>query len=562
MIKTGKVDDNKQLFFTLSMGYVLTTLIIAYFHFFPTLGNPVFSDILIVLGLLLLLSCLIYASVKAKSSRDVILVLLGIMLLSILARSVPNLRLAYPPQADAYYYAISTLNIIDYGTLQPVLADWYGGVGAHLHWPMMHLFTAGAVKITGIDSMWFFRFQEPLLGGLFALIAFALAREATKNNAIALLSALFASASDVAIYYQSEYHPQGFAVILFVFFLYIYLKSRTTGRLSYSVLAIVVLAGLLLSHHFSSLFLALLSISFIGFNHLISVLPRRIGRITQVAIEVRADYSLWIIIAVAGLAYHFMAYTGVVQSFFGRITGTQLEPSGELLAIGAAVPLLTTLLNLTKYGIFLLATFSFIRVIRNPRPHEFRLLVLLVCVLFAGFTATFILWGPVDRMILFYAPLVSIFAATTVHKLLTLSRVSLRRTQMIKVTTVLMVGILLVAGFFNGFSARQLYFKSSQVQNYVLPNIVEYKVAGEWTGIHISSDSRIGAGYYSRTFPFFFGKRSFNKVIFPVYSPTASVDYFISEPSVTSGEMPEYDRELSVIYDNGEVEIYKTEIVE
>ncbi len=127
------MDGNGRLVFTLSLGYILTGLIIAYFYFFPTLINPLFSDILIVLGVLLLISCLIYVSIKAKSSRDVALILLGIVLLSILARLIPHLRLAYPPLADPYYHAISALNVIDYGTLKPILGDWYSGVYAHLH---------------------------------------------------------------------------------------------------------------------------------------------------------------------------------------------------------------------------------------------------------------------------------------------------------------------------------------------------------------------------------------------------------------------------------------------
>ena len=133
---------------------------------------------------------------------------------SILARSVPHLRLAYPPFGDPYYYAITALNIIDYGIFEPILGDWYSGIYAHLRWPAMQLFTAGAVKVTGIDTMWLFRFQEPLLGGIFALSVFALAREVTRSNSVALLAALIASLSDVVIHYQAEYHPQGFSVII------------------------------------------------------------------------------------------------------------------------------------------------------------------------------------------------------------------------------------------------------------------------------------------------------------------------------------------------------------
>jgi len=559
------MDGNRQLDFTLSLGYILTALIIAYFYFSPTVINPLFSDILIVLGVLLLLSCLIFASVKARSPRNVVLVLFGIMLFSILARSIPHLRAAYPSLADAYFYAISALNIIDYGTLQPVLGDWYSGVYAHLYWPVMQLFTAAAVKITGIDSMWFFRFQEPLLGGIFALTVFALAKEATKNNTIALLAALIASASDVAIHYQSEYHPQGFAVISFVLFLYIYLKSRTTARVRYRVLALACLMVFLMSHHFSSLFVALLALAFAGLTYLISILPQRIGKITQVAKEVLADYNLWALIAVAGIGYHIMIYFSPLSGFIRGFV--ELEPGAVLLAAGPSVPMFATLLNAAKWGMFLLAAFSVVKIIRTPRPNEFRCLVLLICILFAGVMATYLIRGPVNRMILFYSPLISVFAAMTIHKLFTLNKVSLRRTQIIKVATVLIVGLVLTASFFNGFPIPAFYFKSSQVNSYYwydnqVPPMDEYKVAGEWTGTYIPSNSRIGTGWFTRTVPFFFGRRSLSNLIFPMRSLTARVDYVMFDPSFPRWyrEEPiklEHDRNLILIYDNGEMKIYK-----
>jgi hypothetical protein len=561
MIEAGQAGDNRHLVLILSLGYILTGLIIAYFYFSPTLINPLFSDILIVLGVLLLFFSFIYASIKAKGSGEVVLVLLGIMLLSILVRSIPHLRFPYPPFADPYFYSVSTINIIDYGTLQPVLGNWYGGISGHLHWPVMQLVTAEAVQMTGGDSMWFFRFQEPLLGGVFALAVFALAREATRHNGIALLSALIASASDVVIFYQSEYHPQGFALIFFVLFLYTYLVSRTAGRRGYRVLALVCLAIFLYSHHFSSLFVSLIAISFIGLVYLISLLSPRIawlGQIGRVAGEARADYTLWGIAAVAGLAYHFMAYTAVVRSFLGSFTEVPLEPGAELVAAGAGVPLLTTLLNSAKWGIFLLAAFAIISIIRKPQPREFRLLVLLACILIAGFVANYVLWGPVDRMIVFYAPLVSIFAAMTVHKLFTLNRFSYRRTQTIKAATLLIVGLLLAAGFFNGFHIPALYFESSQTNNGQLPKMDEYKTAGEWTGIYIPDSYKVGTPWDMRVFPFFFGKRSFNKVISPISSP-ASADYIMFEPSLASADKEPQNlkdvRSLSVIYDNGEVNI-------
>ncbi len=566
MTEVEKIGNNRQLMGALSLGYSLIALIFAYFYFFPTLITPLFSDTLIVSGILLLLSCLIYASVKANSSREVVLVLLGVILVSILARSIPHLRLAYPPFGDPYFYAISALNIIDYGTLQPMLAGWYSGIIVHLHWPIMHLVAAIAVKLSGIDSMWFFRFQEPLLSGLFVLAVFALAKEATKNNTIALLSALLAALSDVVIFYQAEYHPQGFALIFFVLFLYLYLKSRTTGRLRYHILALVCLVVFLASHHFSSIFVGLLAIGFIVFNHLIAILPQRLGQITQAAREIRADYNLWLIVAVAGLAYHFWIYEGVVRGFLERYAATTLEPSAALLTTGASVPMLTTLLNSAKWGILLLATFSIIRVIRPPRPHQFRLLVMLGCILFAGFVGTFIVWGPVDRIIAFYVPLVSVFAAMTVHRLLTLNRFSLRRAQVIKVTTILIVSLLLMAGFFNGINIPAFYFQSSQPSSSYrysnqVPKMEVYKLAGEWTGMYIPGIFYVGSDPEIVAFLLFVDKRSLSHIISPPRYPTTWVDYVMFASSVprrtAEPKKTEYDRDLNMIYDNGEIKIYK-----
>ena len=110
------------------------------------------------------------------------------MLLIILARSIPHLRLAYPPLHDPYFYFSCFLNIVEHGTLQPILSEWYSSaISINIQWPVMHLLGAMTAQVTAIDSMWFLRFQQPLMGAIFALAVFALAKEATKNNTIALL---------------------------------------------------------------------------------------------------------------------------------------------------------------------------------------------------------------------------------------------------------------------------------------------------------------------------------------------------------------------------------------
>ncbi len=87
------------------------------------------------------------------------------------------------------------------------------------------------------------------------------------------------------------------------------------------------------------------------------------------------------------------------------------------------------------------------------------------------------------------------------------------------------------------------------------------KKAGEWTGTYIPSNSRIGTGWFTRTVPFFFGKRKWDTQIYPVRFLTARVDYVMFDPSFPRWYREpvklEYDRNLILIYDNGEIKIYK-----
>ncbi len=144
-----------------------------------------------------------------------------------IARAIPNLRLSYPPLHDPYYHYVCTLNVLRYKTLKPVLGWWYSRVNTQLHWPDMHLLTTALGHITDIDIMKLFRFQESVMGMIFFFAVFILAKTVTNSDRIAMLSALFASISYIIIFYQSEYHSQGSAIVLLILLLYTFIKSRS-----------------------------------------------------------------------------------------------------------------------------------------------------------------------------------------------------------------------------------------------------------------------------------------------------------------------------------------------
>lgn len=234
--------------------YLLLALLAIYFKQIPTIINTTISNSFIFMLVFALTLLLVYGTFLIKKTNDIYFLLPQSLIFTFIARAVPNLRLSYPPLHDPYFHFVSTLNVIEYGTLRPILGWWYSGIDTQLHWPDMHLITTALVEITNIDVMQFFRFQEPFLGIIFFMAVFLLTKTVTNNISVALLAGLFASINDIIIFYQSEYHPQGISIIYFVLLLYAFLKSRQVIDIRYRYISLIFGAVFITSHYFTPLF--------------------------------------------------------------------------------------------------------------------------------------------------------------------------------------------------------------------------------------------------------------------------------------------------------------------
>jgi hypothetical protein len=64
---------------------------------------------------------------------------------------------------------------------------------------------------------------------------------------------------------------------------------------------------------------------------------------------------------------------------------------GDLVSIGQPdVPLLTSILNSSKWGLFILAAISILWIIKTKNTNEFRLAVFFICIVFAGVIVDFV----------------------------------------------------------------------------------------------------------------------------------------------------------------------------
>lgn len=177
--------------------YLQLALLAIYFKRFPTIVNATITNLFIFMLVFTLTSLIVYGAFLVKKTDDIYFLLPQSLIFTFIARAVPNLRLSYPPLHDPYYHFVCTLNVIEYGTLRPILGWWYSGVDTQLHWPDMHLITTALVEITNVDVMQFFRFQEPFMGIIFFMAVFLLTKIVTTNDSVALLAGLFASINDL-----------------------------------------------------------------------------------------------------------------------------------------------------------------------------------------------------------------------------------------------------------------------------------------------------------------------------------------------------------------------------
>jgi len=473
---------NRQLVLYSIVAYILLSFYAAYFKFFPTIVSSGFSNFLIIAVLTVLLGILVLEPFQLKTTNELYLVLPHYILFAFITRVLPTLRFTYQPLSDPYHYSICTLNIVDYGTLDPVLSWWYGQVQQQLTWPNLHLVGSFLMDLTGIHSIEFLRYVAPMGGTLFFLGVFLLAKEVTGNIKIALLAGLFAATGDSVIFYQSEYHPQGLAFVYFVFMIALLVRYFSRPTPMNGFLAIMCTIVFSLSHHFSSIFIGLLS-AFIIFY--IVFFDKKLSErfAFKNSRPLQKLLVLWIIIAVTAFFNHIFTYPAFWTIIRKTLDKSEVSPRGALLTMGSQVPLQVSFLNSMKYCLLLLGIISILYIYRSRNKKEFLCFLIVIGVVIAGVVGTFIAFIPVDRLIGFYIPIIALFAALTVYRFY--NDWFVHWSKQLKLIIILGVSLMiLLAGPLNFYAPALIFHDSSSNPYYWHSNdfsgFSTYGVPGDW----------------------------------------------------------------------------------
>jgi hypothetical protein len=530
-----------------------------YFKKFPTIINASVTNFFIFIAVFTLTLLLVYGAFILKKTTDLYFLLPQSLIFSFIARAVPNLRLSYPPLHDPYFHFVCTLNVIEYGTLKPILGWWYGGVDRQLHWPDIHLITVSLVKITGIDTMQFFRFQEPAMGIVLFLAVFLLAKTVTESNSVALLAGLFASLNDILIFFQSEYHPEGISFVYFVLLLYTFIKSRQVIDVRYRCISLFIAMVFALSHYFTPFFLSIVFSSYVAvtlitkFLSNFSVIRDKYRNIFE---NVISDHVYFLIVILFSLFYHLFVFSGAFYDFLYMASRPVVPAS--LVSIGQnSVPLFTSILSLSKWGLFILAIISIMLIFKTKNTNEFRLGVLVVCIMSGGVIGNYVVSSPLNRLIAYYVPFAAIFASLTLNRYIDGRFGGVHKNRKV-IVSILIASILMTAGFFNS-QTPAYFFKDTKIDTFYwysnrLPSMNEYKSAGEWIGAFSGKNPSYRFEFDTRIIPFYYGKQSDSSLI---YRPaTHSLNYIMINPKIPYKDKMFISSNLNLIYNNNELDVY------
>lgn len=540
---------------------------VIYFGSYPLIINATVTNTLLFFIIFVFLFLLLYfVFINKKNSEDLIWILPASIIFIFIVRAIPNLLLMNPPLHDSYYYYVTTLNVFQYGTLDPVLKSWYPEIVQQLNWPALSLFTSFLSNSTNIDLFNISKFVVPFLGILYFGVIFIFAKTVSNDNRISFLTAILTITNNAVIYYQSEFHPQALAslILILMFFFYIKFKQSENGMI-YGILMISMILVFLTCHHFSSIFISLIAILYILFIISLNVFKNRNKQIESVYSDLSKDFNLWIMIGVSTITYHVFVYFGFISALV--IPLTENSPEFTFLMAGSSVPLYVTICNSTKYILLLLTIPAMYLILKTPNKYlkEFRVFAFFICFLAAGLISSVSINIPIDRIIYYALPFLAFLASFTVIKLYdsslkNLFKIKKLNSKGIRLFIILILTIPMVGGFF-GAQTPAYYFKETDSNTYYWysndPTIVNRFVSvGNWLHDYSNKKKYYATEFDTRSLVFYFAKVNrlsyYQKGIPDIFKGYVVVSPYLPH-KYTDFNKTEYLDSIDLYYDDGKV---------
>jgi hypothetical protein len=329
-----------------------------------------------------------------------------------------------------------------------------------------------------------------------------------------------AFASNV-IFYQSEYHQQGYALLLFLLLIYTIIQTSTSNSRRWRFVQLLAIASLMLSHYFSPLLIApVLGAVAIGtyVRAYIGILPR-----VPDIIAIKWTRLVPAFLTGIGIIYlHFVTPTVHLESYLALALAS--EPNSASLS-GARRPLIMSIVRSTKWVVLLFALPAITYSVWKGSKKELVLSGFIGAFLLLGIIGQYGFFISVGRTVTFYASLVGVMVAITIYWLTTTNRSSIS-TKHRQVSLALFFAAVLIITAFGGHFVPAYYLQTAEENpqywnSNELPDTNRYPPAGNWIENYGPSEyTIIGTGRtrgFAAIAPAYWGRGSTQPGVFGWY---------------------------------------------
>ncbi|MFZ2184291.1 MAG: hypothetical protein WAV24_06990 [Methanothrix sp.] len=434
----------------------------------------------------------------------------------------------------------------------------------------MMIMTELLSQIGGIDHMWLFNYQQPIFGMIFFLGVYLLAYSVSQNYGVSLISGLISSLSSHVIFYQSEYHPQGYAFIILVFLLVVLSRSwELKNKMEYRILAIIFIIAFTTSHYFSSLFISFILISLSCTLLFILIANRNLSspQLNIFGVEWTSEiFFSSILLLIIVLSYHFYVFSGHINDYIHIIFSAN-PYNAPLVSVEGSVPFPTYIIQNIRFIVLILG-FGSICYTMKTKTHE-EILFSIICTLLIalGIIGNTLIFLEVGRIVAFYETLIGVFAALTLFRLRDIWLKSLNKRTTITVLLCIFTAGIITLTFFGGNYIPAYYFKSLGQNDYYwcennLPDMQKYEAVGKWIAGFSPAKPIIlidTTRYFIHSAIFFWGETPLDRIIVFERYPYDQDNNTLITFNIKGNRKGDKERQIektSRVYFNGEAVIH------
>lgn len=227
---------------------------------------------------------------------------------------------------DGLFYFSVTESIIQTHALEVTsdLANWYPGASQLMEWPAMNIITTAIIVVTGVSPQMALQYLPPLSALPFLLLTWAVYRLIVGDQ-LGLIAAYTTMMLDTMIYYQIQYHQQGFAILFVVFILWFIIRHTDLTARRSSILTVSIGIGSILAHRFTGGVIILLLFLIVSLGVIWKFLLRYSLDYTPTTVRMERLARYTIIIGVIGILIHLFLSPGFTRSAIMSITIALLE---------------------------------------------------------------------------------------------------------------------------------------------------------------------------------------------------------------------------------------------